>query len=118
MAESEDAPVIIIDTNRIFGWDTFHSVFAEACGFPGFYGANMNAWIDCMTCIDDVDAGMTKVHCRNGHVATLKLTDGTNFALRCPEQFQALVECAAFVNWRRLDQGQAAVLALAFYKSK
>lgn len=70
-----------------------------------------------MSYIDDVDAGMTKVHCGNGRVATLKLTEATSFAVRCPSQFQALLECAAFVNWRRLDRGAATAIALAFYKS-
>jgi hypothetical protein len=77
----------------------------------------MNAWIDCMSYLDDIDAGMTKVHYGNGRVATLRLTDATSFAVRCPEQFQALVECSAFVNWRRLDQGEAALIAVAFNKA-
>ena len=35
---------IHIDTARIKDWDSFHNVFAEAFGFPGFYGRNMDAW--------------------------------------------------------------------------
>ena len=27
-------------------------------GFPGFYDRNMNAWIDCMSYIDELGAGM------------------------------------------------------------
>ena len=42
-------PVVRIDGDRIVDWDTFHNVFTEAFGFPGFYGRNMNAWIDCLT---------------------------------------------------------------------
>lgn len=33
----------------------------------------------------------------------------------CPEQYAALVECTAFVDWRNLESGGGAMLALAFY---
>ena len=108
------SPVIAIDTARITDWPTFHAVFAEAFGFPGFYGANMNAWIDCMTSLDDVAAGMTAVHCERGRVVTLQLNDVSGFSSRCPDLLAAIVEGAAFVNWRRLELGEGAVLALAF----
>lgn len=108
---------IDIDTSRIRDWDSFHLVFAEAFGFPDFYGKNMNAWIDCMTYLDDEESGMTSVHCEPGAVVTIALSEATEFSARCPEQFSAMVDAAAFVNWRRLQQGESAVLALAFYKS-
>ncbi|MCA9610738.1 MAG: barstar family protein [Myxococcales bacterium] len=37
------APIVAIPTRRIVDWDTFHDVFAEAFGFPGFYGRNLDA---------------------------------------------------------------------------
>ena len=114
MTPSRPAPVIVIDTARIIDWPTFHAVFAEACGFPSFYGANRDAWIDCMTSLDDVDAGMTTVPCERGQMVTLQLGDIAGFAARCPRQFRALLEDSAFVNWRRLERGEGAVLALAF----
>ena len=52
---------VAVDFNEIGDWDTFHEVFAKAMGFPEFYGRNNNAWIDCMSYIDDEDAGMSKV---------------------------------------------------------
>jgi len=45
--------VITIPTHRITDWDSFHDVFAEILGLPGFYGRNMNAWIDCLTSADE-----------------------------------------------------------------
>jgi hypothetical protein len=110
--------VIIIDTARITDWKTFHAVFAEICGFPDFYGHNLNAWIDCMSSLDDPGAGMTSVHCDVGAVAALQLLHVDSFARRCPDQYAALVDCAAFVNWRRIEQGQSAVLALSFDRSR
>jgi hypothetical protein len=91
-------------------------VFAEAFGFPAFYGRNMNAWIDCMTSLDDPAAGMSKVHAQPGGVLVLALDEVKEFAARCPEQYDAVVECSAFVNWRRIERGAPPVLALSFYK--
>jgi hypothetical protein len=104
----------MLDTRRITNWDSFHSVFAETFGFPDFYGRNMNAWIDCMTCLDAPADGMTTVHAPAGHVLVLQLEHAKDFALRCPDQYAAIVECSAFVNWRRMELGHEPVLALSF----
>ena len=106
---------IQIETDRISDWDTFHDVFAEALGFPTFYGRNMDAWIDCMSYLDDSDAGMTKINCKKGDFVVLELTDAKKFKERCREQYDAIVECTAFVNFRNLDVGENPVLMLSFY---
>jgi hypothetical protein len=106
-----------VDTRRIADWETFHDVFAEAFGFPEFYGRNMDAWIDCMTCLDDPATEMTRVHAPPGCVVVLQLQEVADFASRCPEQDAAVIECSAFVNWRRIETGDTAVLALSFYKT-
>ena len=108
--------LVRIDTRRITDWDTFHQVFKEAFGFPDFYGRNLNAWIDCLGYLDEPEAGMTSIHIRPGEVLTLHLGEVTAFAERCPEQYKAIVECAAFVNARRVEDGSPAVLALSFLK--
>jgi hypothetical protein len=108
--------LVKLDTRRIRDWDTFHGVFAEAFGFPDFYGRNMDAWNDCMSYLDDPAAGMSKVHAPSGGVVVLELEHVADFARRCPEQYAAIIECSAFVNWRRIERGGAAVLALSFYK--
>lgn len=108
--------VVRLDCNRITDWESFHAVFAEVFGFPGFYGRNMNAWIDCMSYLDEPGAGMSTVSVPSGEVLTLHLDDVDEFAARCPEQYAALIECAGFVNWRRSSEGEGAVLALAFHK--
>ena len=110
--------LVKLDTNFITGWETFHTAFAETFGFPEFYGRNMDAWIDCMTYLDDPKSGMTTVHALPGGVVTLQLEDVNSFAQRCPEQYEAIIECTAFVNWRRMDNTNAApVLTLSFYKT-
>jgi len=108
--------VVVLNCNRISDWESFHSVFIELFGFPSFYGRNMDAWIDCMSYLDEPAAGMSSVTVPVGGVLTLQLDGVQDFAARCPDQYVALNECAAFVNWRRSSTGSDAVLALAFHK--
>ncbi len=108
--------LIKLDTRQITDWETFHSVFAEVFGFPNFYGRNMNAWTDCMTSLDCPEDGMTSVHAKPGEVLVLQLDHVEGFKRTCPEQYEAIIECAAFVNWRRIEVGESAVLALSFHK--
>ena len=102
-----------IDANEITDRDTFHAVFASAFGFPEFYGRNMDAWIDCLTHLDEPDSGMTSVHVAPGQCLSLVIDHAAELKSRCPELFGALVECTAFVNWRRVEAGGDPVLALA-----
>jgi hypothetical protein len=107
--------VVKIDGSAIRDWETFHDVFAAALGFPGFYGRNLDAWIDCLTNADDGEAGLVAHPVPEGSVLTLQIENVDTLATRCPEQYNALVECAAFVNWRRLERGEGPVLALSFF---
>lgn len=106
-------PIVDIPVSGIVDWDTFHDVFGAALGFPSFYGRNMDAWIDCLTYRDE-DDGLASVVVAPGDVLTLQLDEGRTFARRCPEQYTALIECAAFVNWRRIEAGDRPILALSF----
>jgi|ERR1700731_1991215 RNAse (barnase) inhibitor barstar len=103
---------VVIDTDQITGSDSFHSVFQAAMGFPEFYGRNMNAWIDCMTYLDDPPSGMTTIFVGAGDLLALRIDAAADFERRCPEQYQALIECAAFVNYRRLNRGKEPILTL------
>jgi hypothetical protein len=109
-----DAPLIRIDCSKITDRDTFHNEFREAFGFPAFYGRNMDAWIDCMTSLDEFD-GMRTVTIQPGEVLTLQLDKYKDFKSRCPDLVNDLIECSAFVNWRRIETGEPSVLALSFH---
>ena len=74
----------------------------------------MNAWIDCMTDLSE-DTGMTAVRASANDPLVLHL-DNADAIPR--EIFDALVECAAFVNFRRLETGAPAVLILSFQRTK
>jgi hypothetical protein len=87
-------------------------------GFPGFYGRNMDAWIDCMTSIDSPEDGMSKVHGTKEAGLILDLGVCTDFAQRCPQQYEAILDCVGFVNYRRIEAGEEPVLSLSFYNGK
>jgi len=106
---------VTIDGSRIIDWESFHDMFAESFGFPCFYGRNMDAWIDCMTYLDDPDARMSSMHVRSGDVVVLCISAVTDFKKRCPEIYDALVECSSFVNYRRIERDDPAILALSYY---
>jgi RNAse (barnase) inhibitor barstar len=106
--------VVPIDASRIVDAESFHSAFAAAFGFPGFYGKNMDAWIDCMTSLDQPADGMTTIHVDPGHVVVIQLDHAREFAERCPDLYAKLIECSAFVNWRLLNKGHEPLLALSF----
>jgi hypothetical protein len=72
----------------------------------------MNAWIDCMTYLDDLSSGMACICVDPGQLVGLRIDDAPDFQLRCPEQYQALIECTAFVNHRRIVLGEQPLLAL------
>lgn len=96
-------------------WDAFHDTFAEKFGFPGFYGRNMNAWIDCMTSLDCPEDGLTTVHVPDGGIVVLHLEHVTDFRRKHPELYDSIIECSAFVNYRRIEMGEGPVLALSFH---
>ncbi len=82
--EAVQTPVVNIPAGRIVDWDSFHDVFSETLGFPGFYGGNMNAWIDCLTCADDAEGGMVANPVASGDLLTLSIVE---VALCCPSLF-------------------------------
>lgn len=100
-----------IDGSRITDWPSFYDEFAKAFGFPHFFGRNMNAWIDCMT---NLDEPFNTVQVDPGEGVCIALEAADVFKAQCPEQFQAFVECSAFVNWRRLEVGRPPILVVSF----
>lgn len=107
-----EAQIVNIPVSRIVDWDSFHNVFDQALGFPRYSARNMDAWIDCLTYADDAESGMVANPVARGALLTLAIADAAAFKQRCPEQFDALIECAAFVNYRRREIGDGPVLAI------
>jgi len=102
-----------LDTQRITDRESFHFVCQKVFGFPDFYGMNMDAWIDCMSSLDD-DAKMTRFALAEDEVLTIQVSDTEDFNKRLPEVFDLLVECTSFVNRRYVEQHQLPRIALVF----
>jgi hypothetical protein len=104
---------VVLDASPIRDADSFHDVFTEVLGFPEWYGRNMDAWIDCMTHLDDPEAGMSRVTVSPGEILVLEVEDAAGLKSRCPDLWMSLLECAAVVNWRRTEVGLPEVLAIS-----
>ena len=67
-----------------------------------------------MTQLDELEAAMTEVHVEDGGMLVLQIDNASKMKEYCEEVFEAMIECAAFVNWRRMEKGNEPVLALSF----
>jgi hypothetical protein len=102
-----------INADMITDWDSFHDIFKIAFGFPDFYGRNMDAWIDCMTDIDHHDSGMTRILIGKTDTLVIELSNSDTFKHRCPDIYLALLECSAFVNFRKLSNNDKSTIVIA-----
>jgi RNAse (barnase) inhibitor barstar len=106
-------PTIQLPTEKITNWQTFHQVCRDVFGFPDFYGMNMNAWIDCLTYIDEED-GMSTVHVAPGEHLTIEVRHTKQFQSQVPDIFVAFLDSVAIVNQRHIADGKSPMLALIF----
>jgi RNAse (barnase) inhibitor barstar len=102
--------IVSVDCRRIGDWSSFHDVFAEAFGFPDFYGRNMDAWIDCMSSLDQT---FSAVEVAPDQIVTLLLEEAKLLKENQPEILEAILELSAFVNWRRMEMGDPPILIVS-----
>ena len=74
---------VTLGTAEIRNWETFHDICARDFGFPGFYGRNMNAWIDCLTYVREGD-GMSRFVLQEDEYLYIHLPDFVTFSQREP----------------------------------
>ena len=89
-----------IDGKKITDWNSLHSEFKAELNFPDYYGENMDAWI---ACVDELTEKPTLLQIENGKF--LKENK--------PELLNAILECGAFVNYRKIEQGEEPNLIIA-----
>ncbi|MFD2587566.1 barstar family protein [Croceitalea marina] len=89
-----------IDGKKLTNWNSFHLEFKTELNFPDYYGANMNSWIDC---IDDLTE----------QPILLQIENGNFLKENKPELLNAILESGAFVNYRKINQGQKPNLIIA-----
>jgi hypothetical protein len=105
--------LIQLPTDQITDFESFHTICKQIFGFPDFYGRNMDAWIDCLTYLDE-DDGMSQVAVELGGRLEIEVMDTIVFTERVPDVFQAFVECTAYVNIRHIEAGKQPMLELVF----
>lgn len=98
-----------LETRSITDWDSFHDVSVRTFGFPAFHGRNLNAWIDCMTYLDD---GMSRFHLATGDELVITVSGWEDFAARIPEIALALVDVIAICNGRSREVGSRPMLVM------
>jgi hypothetical protein len=101
---------VTIDCARITDWSSCHDVFASGFGFPEFFGRNRDAWIDCMTRLDEK---FSAVQVDTGTCVVLHLVNGQALKQTAPDVLAGLFEMAAFVNFRRIEVGEEPILILS-----
>ena len=80
-------------------------------GFPGFYGRNMNALIDCLTYLDQND-GMSRFALGDAERLELVLLDATDVSCRLPDIAAAFLEVVGVVNRRYVERGKPPTVVL------
>lgn len=104
---------VAIDCLAIRDWETFHDAFEEAFGFPGWYGRNLDAWIDCMTKLDEDD--MSNFKALPGEIVLVELSNASQLKRIAPDILTATLEMTAFCNWRRAERGDPPILLVSCY---
>jgi len=102
---------VSLDTSGIKDRASFHSTFAQLIGFPAFYGANMDAWIDCMSSLTDEEP-MSTLRLSSGEQLIIEVIAFEDFSRREPGLVEALLSCTAFVNLRYVGRKESTRIAL------
>ena len=50
-----------LDLRDVMSWTAFHSASSQQLGFPGYYGGNMDAWIDCLEEVAEASVGQGRL---------------------------------------------------------
>lgn len=86
---------VVLATEAINDFDAFHTECARAFGFPGFYGRNMDAWIDCLSHLHLGD-GLSSIALATEEQLFVHLPEFEALSQRAKDVCSAMLECAAF----------------------
>lgn len=62
----------------------------------------------------NLDEDFNRVQVKSGELVCITVEQANIFKEKSYNQYLALIECTAFVNWRRLEIGEPPILMLAF----
>lgn len=89
------------DLREINTWTKFHDYFSKFPGFPYYYGKNLNAWIDVVQDLED-----------STYLIRVQVGGDLN-ELHKNEFYVAILDCVAFINMRKLDDGSNMFISVA-----
>lgn len=98
--------VVRLSADSITDWASFHVVCKEAFGFPDFYGENLNAFIDCLTYIDEGD-GMSNIVLADGENLFIEIIDSAELRATNTEILEGIEGSVRSLNKRFTDAGKA-----------
>jgi RNAse (barnase) inhibitor barstar len=96
---------------EICEWGSFHDACARELGFPPLYGRNMNAFIDCLSYLDQNDK-MSRFALVPGEVLELRLNDSNQLQNIAPDVLRALVDSVGSMNQRYPERGKPLLVTL------
>ncbi len=102
-------PRIVLPTSEIRNEKTFHAVCQRVFGFPDLYDHTMEAWIDCLSCLDDPAADMSSFTLAAGELLVIVVPGSAELK---DEVFNALIDGAIVVNSRFVERGKQPAVAL------
>ena len=100
-----------LDGAAILDWDSFHAQCRQAFGFPDFYAATIDAWVDCLSYLRDAD-GMTKFRLKPNELLDIVVKDAALMRAQAPDILEEMTFCIAGINERYEDYGEKPALAL------
>ncbi|GGI54107.1 barstar family protein [Oxalicibacterium solurbis] len=104
-------PSVQLDGSKIADWNDFHTLCAEAFGFPDFYGRTIDAWIDCLSYLRD-DENMTKFRLQENDVLQIVITHADDLRKQAPDLLEEVAFCVEGINDRYTDYGEKPALFL------
>ena len=102
--------VVTIDGRRLTNLPAMHVELARAFGFPDYYGANLDALLDCLSSLDAPDDGLSTVHVGAGGLVVLAIDHAEAAAAAV---FATLCDVVAAANLRVRERRGAGLIAIA-----
>jgi hypothetical protein len=108
-------PFATVDLSAVRSWSDLDELWAEALGFPNWYGRNRDAWLDIMSSLDEI--GMVERPFEGRGPILIRVGGVEALADRHPEVLVELVALTAAANERYRHSESGRALALVFEPS-